>query len=91
LQVSKAWLGVNEGAPPEGAFKQEAAFKKEVASGATDGGDRGHLPLQGLNALQVAGLEALATLMRAGVYSDTEVIDLLSSLKPRLQKAKTSE
>lgn len=81
LQVSKAWLGVNEGAPPEGAFKHEEA------PGVRADHTRPHLSLEGLNALQVAGLEALATLMRIKAYSDSEVIDLLSALKPRLEKA----
>jgi hypothetical protein len=48
------------------------------------------LDTSNLSALQVAGLEALTTLMRSGDFSDEEVIDLLAELKPRLTKLKSA-
>lgn len=48
------------------------------------------LDTSNLSALQVAGLEALTTLMRGGDFSDEEVIDLLAELKPRLKKLKSA-
>ena len=79
LQVTKAWLGVNDGTPPEGVFTQPPAAAEAEPDSASQ------FSLRGLTALQVAGLEALAKLMRAGSYSDTDVIGLLNSLKPRLE------
>jgi transcriptional regulator with XRE-family HTH domain len=80
LQVPPEWLGGDDTVTrPAAILKSPASAKGGVTSSAT----------AGLSALQVAGLEALTSLMRSGDFSDEEVIDLLGELKPRLARLKS--
>jgi transcriptional regulator with XRE-family HTH domain len=77
LRVPAGWLACNDkGAVPASRIKQS----ENKATPVLDTAD--------LTPLQVAGLEALASLMRSGDFTNEEVIDLLGDLKPRLARLK---
>jgi transcriptional regulator with XRE-family HTH domain len=77
LRVPAGWLACNDAGPgPAKRMKQSDNIAPPVFNTAD------------LTPLQVAGLEALASLMRSGDFTNEEVIDLLTSLKPRLARLK---
>jgi transcriptional regulator with XRE-family HTH domain len=73
LRVPPGWLACNDTGAGVARRVKEPENKTPSGLSTTD-----------LSALQVAGLEALAALMRSGDFTTEEVIDLLASLKPRL-------
>ena len=94
LDVSVSWLAYKEGPPPEGDANLKSPENKLDLSAPQSVSARAAssrtLSMEGLSSLQTAGLEALAELMRANLFGDAEVIDLLHQLKPELGKLRTA-
>jgi hypothetical protein len=82
LGVATEWLAYGAGEPPKDA---NLAPVQRVPLPAIAPPARAQAQRPTLTGLQSATIEKLETLMAAGHFSDMDCVDLLTSLKPRLE------